>query len=169
MPVPAVSSHQADLDVHQEMRDVTDPAGRPLIVGAIPGEPPGFRLRAEVLAKHDSGGAEAPLVHVVTGMPGAGKTQLAAGYARARLAAGWRLLAWVNAADIAPLLAAWARWPTPWGCRRAALGRTPVTWARSSGAGWRLTGAAACSSSTTHEIAICYGLSFRLTVRPTCW
>jgi len=31
------------------------------------------------------------------------------------------------------------------------------------------TGTAACSSSTTQQIAICSGLSFRLTVRPTCW
>ncbi|MGO8890230.1 MAG: tetratricopeptide repeat protein, partial [Streptosporangiaceae bacterium] len=95
----------ADLDVQQEMRDVPDPAGRPLIVGAIPGEPPGFRLRAEALAKLDSVGAEPPVMHVVIGMPGAGKTQLAAGYARARLPAGWRLVAWVNAADIRTLLA----------------------------------------------------------------
>ena len=87
------------------MRDVPDPAGRPLIVGAIPGEPPGFRLRAEALAKLDSVGAEPPVMHVVIGMPGAGKTQLAAGYARARLPAGWRLVAWVNAADIRTLLA----------------------------------------------------------------
>jgi len=39
MPVAAVSSHQADLDVDQEMRDVPDPAGRSLIVGAIPPGP----------------------------------------------------------------------------------------------------------------------------------
>jgi tetratricopeptide (TPR) repeat protein len=81
------------------------PAGRPLIVGAIPGEPPGFRLRAEALAKLDSVGAGRPAVHVVIGMPGAGKTQLAAGYARARLATGWRLVAWVNATDTGTLLA----------------------------------------------------------------
>ena len=55
MPVAAVSSHQADLDVDQEMRDVPDPAGRSLIVGAIPGEPPGSRLRAEALAVVFSG------------------------------------------------------------------------------------------------------------------
>src|SRR5437868_2554059 len=105
MPVATVPSHQADLDAQQEMRDVPDPAGRPLIVGAIPGKPPGFRLPAEALAKLDSGSVEAPLVHVLTGIPGAGKTQLAAEYARARQVTDWRLLAWVNAADIGTLLA----------------------------------------------------------------
>jgi hypothetical protein len=73
MSVAAVSSHQADPDIQQEMRDVPDPAGRPLIVGAIPGEPSGFRLRAEALAKLGRGGAEAPLAHVVIGMPGAAR------------------------------------------------------------------------------------------------
>ncbi|MGB7330043.1 MAG: hypothetical protein WBD25_01545, partial [Terriglobales bacterium] len=67
------------------MRDVAAPAGQPLIVGAIPGEPSGFRLRAGALAKLDSVGARPPAVHVIIGMPGTGKTQLAAGYARARL------------------------------------------------------------------------------------
>ncbi|MGP0025227.1 MAG: tetratricopeptide repeat protein [Streptosporangiaceae bacterium] len=87
------------------MRDVADPAGQPLIVGAIPGEPPGFRLRAAALAKLDSVGSGPPVVHVVIGMPGAGKTQLAAGYARARMVTGWRLVAWVNATDTRTLLA----------------------------------------------------------------
>ena len=133
-------------------------------MGAIPGEPLGFRLRAEALAKLDS--AEAPLVHVVIGMSGAGKTQLAAGYARARLAAGWRLLAWVNAADNRTLLAGLGAVADAMGLPGGRPGGTPVTWDRSSGAGWRQTGTAACSSSITQETAICYGLSFRPTVLP---
>ena len=69
--------------------------------GAIPGEPPGFVSRADLLAELDRSDAQVLALHSV---PGAGATQLAAAYARARLAEGWRLVAWVSAADTATLL-----------------------------------------------------------------
>jgi tetratricopeptide (TPR) repeat protein len=90
----------AELDV----RAVPSPAATPVVVGDIPEQRPGSLPRPDLLAQLDGSGAAAP-VRVLTGTPGAGKTQLAAAYARAKLTAGWRLVAWVDAENAASLLA----------------------------------------------------------------
>jgi O-antigen/teichoic acid export membrane protein/tetratricopeptide (TPR) repeat protein len=68
-----------------------------VVIGDIPREPPGFQPRAELLAELDRAGDGVSVIHPVTGMRGVGTTQLAAAYARAKLAGGWRLVVWVNA------------------------------------------------------------------------
>jgi tetratricopeptide (TPR) repeat protein len=78
---------------------------RSQMVGDIPQEPSGFQPRPGLLAELDGASSRVPVIHAVTGMPGVGITQLAAEYARARLAAGWRLVAWVDAGSTWTLLA----------------------------------------------------------------
>jgi len=80
-------------------------ASHQVVVGEIPVEPPSFRPRAGLLADLDRAAARVSVIHAGTGLHGLGATQLAAAYARAKLEAGWRLVAWVNGADIGSLLA----------------------------------------------------------------
>jgi tetratricopeptide (TPR) repeat protein len=74
-------------------------------IGAIPQEPAAFQARPDRLSELDPAGQGTSLVRALVGTGGIGKTQLAAEYARARLAEGWRLVAWVNAGDADTLLA----------------------------------------------------------------
>jgi tetratricopeptide (TPR) repeat protein len=75
-----------------------------VVVGDIPAERPGLLPRSALLALLNRTTQRSPVV-VFTGAGGVGKTQLAAAYARARLASSWRLIAWVNARDSESLLA----------------------------------------------------------------
>jgi Tetratricopeptide repeat len=78
-----------------------------LVVGDIPAQRPGFQPRPALLRQLNRA-SQGPRATVLVGTWGAGKSQLAAAYARARLAADWRLVAWVNARDGERLLAGMA-------------------------------------------------------------
>jgi tetratricopeptide (TPR) repeat protein len=92
-------------EIHAVAPSAPDPPGRPTVVGAIPAQRAGFQPRPGLLTRLNRIGGESPVVQVLTGRSGAGGTHLAAMYARAKLAAAWRLVAWVNAENPGSLLA----------------------------------------------------------------
>ena len=97
--VPAAGTRElAAAELHAQTT-----ANDQVIVGDIPALRPGFQPRPALLAQLNRASQQPPAV--LTGTWGAGKTQLAAAYARARLADGWRLIAWVDARDSETLLA----------------------------------------------------------------
>ena len=106
MPGPTVS-YQLSAGARSEAHEPPPPeaASHQVVVGEIPVEPPGFRPRVGLLADLDRAGVRVSVIHAGTGSRGVGATQLAAAYARAKLDAGWRLVAWVNGADMGSLLA----------------------------------------------------------------
>lgn len=81
-----------------------------VIVGEIPREPPAFVKRETMAQLADAAtSGQAAVACVVTGLRGVGKTQLAAAYARDRIAQGCRLVGWVNAESRDSLLGDLAR------------------------------------------------------------
>ncbi|HTY33470.1 FxSxx-COOH system tetratricopeptide repeat protein [Mycobacterium sp.] len=88
--------------------DVTAPGA--VVVGEIPRQPQAFVERVTVQRLADAlEGAGVAVVCALTGLRGVGKTQVAAAYARARVAAGDGLVAWVNAESRDGLLSGLAR------------------------------------------------------------
>ena len=78
-----------------------------IVVGELPGAPPAFVEREAVdrlAAAFEAGGGVA-VVSALTGQRGAGKTQVAAAYARQAVNDGVDLVAWVSAEDDSRLLA----------------------------------------------------------------
>ncbi|MBF6207302.1 tetratricopeptide repeat protein [Nocardia gipuzkoensis] len=81
--------------------DITDAgdgevaSAAPVVVGRVPAEPRHFVTRTQLQGLAER--VAESQVTVVTGMPGAGKTQVAASYARSCLDSGVGLVGWVNA------------------------------------------------------------------------
>jgi hypothetical protein len=98
-----------DLTVNNNYSAPEPGPGPPVMTGDIPQEPAAFQLRAGLMEALERQPGGVRVVFAVTGVRGVGKTQVAAAVARARIAAGWRLVAWVDASDEASLLAGLAQ------------------------------------------------------------
>lgn len=95
------SSIAGDLNQVYILNQLLHEQARPtkqVVVGDIPGVPPAFVHRetfeqlSTVLDEH-----HVAVVCALTGMRGVGKTQLAAAYARAKIASGCSVVGWINA------------------------------------------------------------------------
>jgi hypothetical protein len=77
-----------------------------IAVGDIPQEPMAFQSRAALLLKltEPRGREGVPVVQVLIGLLGVGKTHLAAAYARSCMNNSWRLVAWINAKEDVTML-----------------------------------------------------------------
>src|SRR5712692_9566359 len=98
LAVDAAGLMAPKIDEHRLLRG-------PVVVGDVPHEPPAFQAREELVARLGARRDGTSVVCAVTGMRGVGKSQVAAAYARACIDKGWRLVAWVDAGDMASVLA----------------------------------------------------------------
>lgn len=80
-----------------------------VVSGEIPRKPTAFVARSTVMRLEAAASSRVPVVSVLAGPVGLGKTQVAAAYARSRCEAGWSLVAWVGAETHDDLLAGLAR------------------------------------------------------------
>ena len=130
MSVSRTSTHERRLPSPRVARTLVPLPGssglgtlRGQLVGDIPREPRDFQPRPDLLAALDHAAPGVSLLHGPAGIRGVGTTELAAEYARARIAAGWWLVAWVNAEDTGILLAGLAAVADAAGLSGDALGQ----------------------------------------------